>query len=71
MASFGIRLAISYAWGKDRGETGVVKHVIHSQNRLIVEGKNLVKKHIRQRQGHEGGIFTVEAPLHVSNVQVL
>ncbi|CAL5336136.1 unnamed protein product [Camellia sinensis] len=28
--------------GKDRGETGVVKHVIRSQNRLIVEGKNLV-----------------------------
>ena len=30
-----------------------------------------VKKHIKQGQGHEGGIFTVEAPLHVSNVQVL
>ncbi|KAL7258473.1 hypothetical protein ACSBR1_004577 [Camellia fascicularis] len=57
--------------GKNKHATGVVKHVIHSQNRLIVEGKNLVKKHIRQGQGHEGGIFTVEAPLHVSNVQVL
>lgn len=30
-----------------------------------------VKKHIKQGQGHEGGIFTVEAPLHASNVQVL
>lgn len=30
-----------------------------------------VKKHIKQGQGHEGGIFSVEAPLHVSNVQVL
>lgn len=30
-----------------------------------------VKKHIKQGQGHEGGIFTVEAPLHVSNVQVI
>ncbi|KAH0741368.1 hypothetical protein KY290_034411 [Solanum tuberosum] len=30
-----------------------------------------VKKHIKQGQGHEGGIFTVEAPLHVSNVQVV
>ncbi|CAL5425220.1 unnamed protein product [Camellia sinensis] len=57
--------------GKDRGETGIVKRVIRSQNRVIVEGKNLVKKHIKQGQGHEGGIFTVEAPLHVSNVQVL
>ncbi|KAL5702236.1 hypothetical protein ACHQM5_027477 [Ranunculus cassubicifolius] len=57
--------------GKDRGETGVIKRVIRSQNRVLVEGKNLVKKHIKQGQGHEGGIFSVEAPLHVSNVQVL
>ncbi|XP_058760131.1 uncharacterized protein LOC131633433 [Vicia villosa] len=57
--------------GKDKGETGVIKRVVRSQNRVIVEGKNLVKKHIKQGQGHEGGIFTVEAPLHASNVQVL
>ncbi|KAL9250345.1 Large ribosomal subunit protein uL24-like protein [Drosera capensis] len=57
--------------GKDRGETGIIKRVIRSQNRVIVEGKNLVKKHIKQGQGYEGGIFSVEAPLHVSNVQVL
>ncbi|XP_062143359.1 uncharacterized protein LOC133851071 [Alnus glutinosa] len=57
--------------GKDKGEMGVIKRVIRSQNRVIVEGKNLVKKHIKQGQGHEGGIFTVEAPLHASNVQVL
>ncbi|PRQ55924.1 putative ribosomal protein L24 [Rosa chinensis] len=54
--------------GKDKGETGVIKRVIRSQNRVIVE--ELVKKHIKQGQGHEGGIFTVEAPLHASNVQV-
>ncbi|KAA8550839.1 hypothetical protein F0562_002523 [Nyssa sinensis] len=76
--------------GKDKGETGVIKRVIRSQNRVIVEGQKpvlrgfrgfiivhnqqllpKVKKHIKQGQGHEGGIFTVEAPLHVSNVQVL
>ncbi|CAA2960604.1 50S ribosomal L24 [Olea europaea subsp. europaea] len=57
--------------GKDKGDTGIIKRVIRTQNRVIVEGKNLVKKHIKQGQGHEGGIFTVEAPLHVSNVQVL
>lgn len=57
--------------GKDKGETGTIKRVIRSQNRVIVEGKNLVKKHIKQGQGHEGGIFSVEAPLHVSNVQVV
>ncbi|XP_024973492.1 uncharacterized protein LOC112511966 [Cynara cardunculus var. scolymus] len=57
--------------GKDKGATGTIKRVIRSQNRVIVEGKNLVKKHIKQGQGHEGGIFTVEAPLHVSNVQIV
>ncbi|KAI4304161.1 hypothetical protein MLD38_039711 [Melastoma candidum] len=57
--------------GKDKGETGVIKRVIRSQIRVIVTGKNLVKKHIKQGQGHEGGIFSVEAPLHVSNVQVV
>ncbi|MFS8012355.1 putative ribosomal protein L24 [Helianthus anomalus] len=39
--------------GKDRGETGTIKRVIRSQNRVIVEGKNPVKKHIKQGQGHE------------------
>ncbi|CAN6460472.1 unnamed protein product [Victoria cruziana] len=57
--------------GKDKGRSGIIKRVIRSQNRVIVEGLNLVKKHVKQGQGHEGGIFTVEAPLHVSNVQVL
>ncbi|KAL6338298.1 hypothetical protein AAG906_018573 [Vitis piasezkii] len=57
--------------GDNIKETGVIKRVIRSQNRVIVEGKNLVKKHIKQGQGHEGGIFSVEAPLHASNVQVL
>ncbi|QCD85762.1 large subunit ribosomal protein L24 [Vigna unguiculata] len=40
--------------GKDKGETGTIKGIIRSQNRVIVEGKNLVKKHIKQGQGHEG-----------------
>ncbi|KAK7290035.1 hypothetical protein RIF29_04156 [Crotalaria pallida] len=57
--------------GKDKGETGVIKRVIRSQNRVIVESKNLVKKHIKQGQGHEGGIFTVEASLHAPNVHVV
>ncbi|KAF5796078.1 putative ribosomal protein L24 [Helianthus annuus] len=54
--------------GTVRGETGTIKRVIRSQTRVIVEGKNLVKKHIKQGQGHEVGIFPGEAHLHVSNV---
>ncbi|XP_051147544.1 uncharacterized protein LOC127262776 [Andrographis paniculata] len=57
--------------GKDKGETGIIKRVFRSQNRVIVGGKNLVKKHVKQTQGNAGGIFTMEAPLHVSNVQIV
>ncbi|KAF2325208.1 hypothetical protein GH714_025300 [Hevea brasiliensis] len=39
--------------GKDKGETGIIKRIIRSQNRVIVEGKNLVKKHIKAGEGHE------------------
>ncbi|CAL5401402.1 unnamed protein product [Camellia sinensis] len=47
--------------GKDRGGTGVVKHVIHSQYHSIIGGK-CVKKHIKQGQGHEGGILQLKPP---------
>lgn len=57
--------------GKDKGLTGVVQTVIRSKNRVIVEGRNLVKKHVKRTETHEGGIFSKEAPLHVSNVQLL
>nr|GMD68120.1 50S ribosomal protein L24-like [Ipomoea batatas] len=58
-------------WKVLRGDNVMIVRGKDKENRVIVEGKNLVKKHIKQGQGHEGGIFTVEAPLHVSNVQVL
>eukprot|EP00249_Psilotum_nudum_P011990 c23512_g1_i2 orf=128-637(+) len=56
--------------GKDKGLTGMVKQVIRSKNTVIVEGRNLVKKHVKRTEEHEGGIFTKESPLHVSNVQL-
>ncbi|KAG6495638.1 hypothetical protein ZIOFF_043464 [Zingiber officinale] len=61
--------------GKDKGETGIIKRIIRSQNSLFkviaCTFHTGVKKHIKQGQGHEGGIFSIETPLHVSNVQVL
>lgn len=57
--------------GRDKGLTGLVTQVIRSRNRVIVEGRNLVKKHVKRTETHEGGIFSKEAPLHVSNVQLL
>jgi len=61
--------------GKDRGKTGVVRQVIPSKGRLIVEGVNLIKKHQRPTQSEgvmaPGGIVSREAPLHASNVMLV
>jgi large subunit ribosomal protein L24 len=58
--------------GKDKGATGKVIAVFPREDRLIVEGVNLVKKHTKigqtSRGAKTGGIVTQEAPIHVSNV---
>ncbi|GBF92466.1 mitochondrial carrier protein [Raphidocelis subcapitata] len=58
--------------GKDRGLTGRVLRVIRDTRfpRVIVEGRNMVKKHVRQ-EGAPGFVVSMEAPLHYSNVMVL
>jgi large subunit ribosomal protein L24 len=59
--------------GKDKGAEGKVLRVLREEQRVIVEGVNQVKRHTKQIQGSgtEGGIITAEAPIHVSNVQLL
>ncbi|KAG0588586.1 hypothetical protein M758_2G208900 [Ceratodon purpureus] len=57
--------------GKDAGLTGTVMKVIRAQNRVLIEGRNLVKKHLKKTEGNPGGIITMEAPMHVSNVQLI
>ncbi|WP_029039790.1 50S ribosomal protein L24 [Cucumibacter marinus] len=54
--------------GKDKGKTGQVLQVLPSENRAVVQGINLVRKHQRQTADQEGGIFTREAPIHLSNI---
>lgn len=55
--------------GKDKGRTGEVLQVLAKQDKVIVEGINMVTKHIKPSQADpEGGIVTREAPIHVSNV---
>ena len=57
--------------GKDRGKIGKVLKVLSSENRVVVEGINLVKKHMRKRSEAEpGGIREIPAPLHISNVSL-
>ncbi|MCU1514997.1 MAG: ribosomal protein [Microbacteriaceae bacterium] len=61
--------------GGDRGKQGRVIEVIVDRDRVIVEGVNFVTKHLRvgqtDRGGKTGGIETHEAPIHVSNVQLV
>ena len=61
--------------GGDRGKQGKVIAVDKKSNRVIVEGINLVKKHVKAGQTDRGtktgGIETVEAPIHVSNVAIV
>lgn len=61
--------------GGDRGKQGKVLEILAEQNRVIVEGVNFVTKHNRvgqsQRGTKTGGIETMEAPIHISNVQVV
>lgn len=57
--------------GKDKGATGTIARVLPSENRVLIEGVNIVKRHRRAtRQGGKGQIVEKPQPLHVSNVQL-
>ena len=58
--------------GKDKGKTGVVLTAFPKQDRVLVEGVNVVKKHMKPNQlNPQGGIVDQEAAIHVSNVMVI
>ncbi len=54
--------------GRDKGRTGEVLRVIPSEERVLVQGVNMVKRHQRPSQISPGGITEKEAPIHISNV---
>jgi large subunit ribosomal protein L24 len=56
--------------GRDRGKTGEVIQVLPKDDRALVRGVNMVKRHQRQSQSQEGGIVNKEASLHLSNLAV-
>jgi large subunit ribosomal protein L24 len=61
--------------GKDKGAKGTVLAVLLERDRVIVEGVNRIKRHVRKdtttRGAVVGGIETVEAPIHISNVALV
>jgi len=57
--------------GKDKGKEGKITHVLRSENRVVVEGVNIVKKHVKGNGQQAGSINEMEAPIHASNVMIL
>jgi large subunit ribosomal protein L24 len=57
--------------GRDKAKAGKVLVVFPKEERVIVEGVNIVKRHTKPNPVHpEGGIFEKEAPIHISNIQL-
>ena len=54
--------------GKDKGRSGEVLQVMPKEDRAVVRGINVVKRHQRQSASQEAGIITKEAPIHLSNL---
>ena len=54
--------------GRDKGKQGEVLEVLRAESRVRIQGVNIVKRHRRATQTDAGGIVSMEAPLHISNV---
>ena len=54
--------------GRDKGKKGSVLKVFPKENRALVQGVNVVKRHQRQTQTQQAGIVTKESPIHLSNI---
>ena len=57
--------------GRDKGRRGEVVEVRRTENRVLIQGCNIVKRHTRATQDNPGGIINKEAPLHISNVSLI
>ena len=57
--------------GKDKGKEGTITKTLHAENKVIVEGINVVKKHMKPNGGAQGSIIEMEAPIHASNVMII
>ena len=57
--------------GSNKGKQGKVLEILRDENRVVIEGVNVVKKHVKPNgQNETGGILEVEASIHISNVKI-
>ena len=57
--------------GKDKGKEGKITTVLRKENRVVVEGVNMIKKHVKPNGQTAGSIVEMEAPIHASNVMIV
>ncbi len=57
--------------GRNKGLKGRIRLTIAERDRVVIEGVNIVKKHVKRGRARQAGIIEIEAPLHVSNVRLL
>ena len=58
--------------GKDRGKKGKVRKALPKEDKIIIEGLNMIKRHSRTKgQAKQAGIIELESPLHVSKVMII
>ena len=57
--------------GSDKGKKGKIIKTLRAENKVIVEGVHIVKKHQKPTGNDAGGIIEVEAPIHASNVMII
>ena len=57
--------------GSDKGKTGKIVRTLRDENKVVVEGVNIVKKHQKATAQETGGIVEMAAPIHASNVMIV
>nr|MBP3258443.1 50S ribosomal protein L24 [Bacilli bacterium] len=57
--------------GKDKGKQGKIIKTLRAENKVIVEGINMIKKHVKPNGQNAGSIIDMEAPINASNVMII
>ena len=57
--------------GKDKGKEGLIKKILKADNKVVVEGINVAKKHVKPNGQSAGTIEDIEMPIHASNVMIV
>ena len=57
--------------GSEKGKEGKITKVLRSENKVVIEGINMVKKHVKPNGQTAGSIIDMEAPIHASNVMIV